>query len=281
MIRRRFVAPTVDPLPLQIETIGISDQEAINRQNGYPCYHWLQTLEGEGEFHTLGTTWRLPERTGVLLYPNIPHSYQAKTSRWCTAYLTFEGSLADQCATTLFGHAASDKFQWERSDDKLARQLVRMLELAESGEDPSGWNNSAELYRFLTLLKTNGANSQLPSLSKRLERVQQLLVWLDKEYANPDVGLAEMAAQLQIGTRQLNERFKESFGQSAYAYLIQLRLRKAKEWLPARPDMSVRQIGEAVGFRDASHFIATFRQKEGMTPEKYRRLHGPSLALGR
>ncbi|MFD0670571.1 AraC family transcriptional regulator [Cohnella sp. GCM10027633] len=273
---RRFVAPTADPLPLQIETIGLNlDQESINRPDGYPCYHWLQTLEGEGELRALGATWRLPERTGFLLYPNIPHSYQAKSARWRTAYLTFAGSLTDQCAATLFG-ASPDKFQWEQSDDIMAGQLLRMLELAESGEDPSGWNNSAELYRFLTLLKTNAANNQLPSLSKRLERVRRLLVWLDKEYANPDVGLAEMAQRLQIGTRQLNERFKESFGQSAYAYLIQLRLRKAKEWLPARPEMSVRQIGEAVGFRDASHFIATFRQKEGMTPEKYRRLYGSS-----
>jgi transcriptional regulator GlxA family with amidase domain len=83
-----------------------------------------------------------------------------------------------------------------------------------------------------------------------------------------------MAEQLDVGERQMNERFRELFGQTAYAYLIQLRLRKAKEWLPSRPEWTVRQIGEAVGFRDASHFVATFRQKEGMTPEKYRRLHG-------
>lgn len=82
-----------------------------------------------------------------------------------------------------------------------------------------------------------------------------------------------MAAQLGIGKRQLNERFRDLFGQTAYAYLIQLRLRKAKEWLPSRPDWTVRRIGEAVGFRDASHFVATFRQKEGMTPETYRKLY--------
>jgi transcriptional regulator GlxA family with amidase domain len=85
-----------------------------------------------------------------------------------------------------------------------------------------------------------------------------------------------MAEQLHIGARQLNDCFKELFGQTAYAYLILIRLRKAKEWLPSRPDWTIRQIGVAVGFRDASHFIATFRQKEGMTPEKYRRLHGSS-----
>ncbi len=274
---RRYVAPNAaESLPLQLETIGITvEQEPISRPEGYPCYHWLQTLEGEGELQALGTTWRLPERTGFLLHPDVPHRYRAKQGPWRTAYLTFTGSLASACANTLFG-ASSGKYVWEPAHGELTGQLFRMIDLAESGRDPAGWDNSAELYRFLTLLKTNAASNQLPSLSKRLERVQQLLVWLDKEYANPDLGLAEMAARLNIGQRQLNERFKESFGQSAYAYLIQLRLRKAKEWLPSRPELTVREIGEAVGFRDASHFIAMFRRKEGMTPEKYRRLHGPA-----
>lgn len=274
---RRYVAPTVAALlPLQIETVGFNpDQEPTTRAEGYPCYHWLQTIDGEGELEAHGTTWRLPARTGFLLYPDVPHHYHAKQGAWRTAYLTFTGSLAAACATTLFG-ASPGRFAWEPPEDGITGQLFRILDSAESGSDPAGWDNSAELYRFLTLLKTNAASNQLPSLSKRLERVQQLLVWLDKEYANPDLGLVQMAARLHIGQRQLNERFKESFGQSAYAYLIQLRLRKAKEWLPSRPELTVREIGEAVGFRDASHFIAMFRRKEGMTPEKYRRLHGPS-----
>lgn len=274
---RRFVAPTTSELlPMQIDTIGLNpDQEHMNRPEGYPCFHWLHTLEGEGEIHALGLSWKLPESTGFLLYPNVPHEYYAKNGRWHTAYLTFTGSMAAVCASALFG-TASAKYQWDQSEKGPPQQFISMLDLAESGNDPAGWHNSAELYRFMTLLKTNGTNNQLPSLAKRLERVQQLLLWLEKEYANPGIGLAEMAAQLRIGARQLNERFKESLGQSAYAYLIQLRLRKAKEWLPSRPEMTVREIGEAVGFRDASHFIATFRQRVGMTPEKYRKLHGPS-----
>ncbi|MNC40174.1 Transcriptional activator NphR [compost metagenome] len=101
-----------------------------------------------------------------------------------------------------------------------------------------------------------------------------MLDWLEEEFPNPGIGLADMAAQLGIGGRQLNEKFRELFGRTAYSYLIQLRIRKAKEWLPARPDWTVRRISEAVGFRDVSHFISTFRREEGMTPEAYRRLYG-------
>jgi len=275
MMRRVVFPVPTEPLPLQMETIGLNpEQEPIQRPDGYPCYHWLQTIEGEGELRTDQTSFKLPERSGILLPPESRHFYFAKSQIWRTYYITFTGTMAAGFASELIG-ALPGKVQWDDIEDEITSQLVSMLKLAESGTDASGWQSSAELYRFLTLLRTNGRRNHLPSLHRRLEKVHDLLVWLDTEYANPDLGLADMAVRLGIGERQLNERFRQSFGQTAYAYLIQLRLRKAKEWLPSRPEWSVRKIGEAVGFRDASHFVATFRQKEGLTPEQYRRLHGP------
>ncbi|WP_169082475.1 AraC family transcriptional regulator [Paenibacillus sp. PL91] len=270
------VVPTspAELLPLQLETIGINpDQETMTRPNGYPYFHWLQTLEGEGELSMSGRTWKMTERSGVLLAPGTPHRYEARGDRWRTGYITFQGSAAVSFVQSL-GWSIAERFQWESGNDQITDQLESLLASAESGSDPSGWRYSADLYRFLTLLRTDARTDNRPSMSKRLERIQGLLIWLENEFANPGIGLAEMASQLGIGKRQLNERFRELFGQTAYAYLIQLRLRKAKEWLPSRPDWTVRRIGEAVGFRDASHFVATFRQKEGITPDTYRNLYG-------
>lgn len=274
-MRRVVPAFPAELLPLQLETIGMNpDQETLERPDGYPYYHWLQTLDGEGELSINGQVWRMTECSGVLLAPGTSHRYEAKSGQWRTGYITFHGSMAVSFIQSL-GWNMAERFQWEADNDRITAGLESMLAFAESGSDPSGWQYSADLYRFLSLLRTDArtANNR-PSMSKRLERIQGLLNWLDHEFANPEIGLAEMAAQLGIGQRQLNERFHELFGQTAYAYLIQLRLRKAKEWLPARSDWTVRRIGEAVGFRDASHFVATFRQKEGMTPDTYRKLHG-------
>ncbi|MGN7284652.1 AraC family transcriptional regulator [Shouchella rhizosphaerae] len=272
-MRRAVPATPSELLPLQLETIGIQyDQEPVTRPHGYPCYHWLQTLAGEGELSMNGRTWNMPERSGILLAPGTPHHYKPRSDSWQTGYITFHGSTAGNIVQSL-GWSIIEHFQWGTGHDPITGQMKSLLAFAESGGDPSGWRYSADLYRFLTLLRTEARTDKRPPISKRLNRVQDLLHWLEQEYANPEIGLAEMAAQLGIGKRQLNERFRDLFGQTAYAYLIQLRLRKAKEWLPSRPDWTVRRIGEAVGFRDASHFVATFRQKEGMTPETYRKLY--------
>lgn len=277
-MRRVVPASPAELLPLQLETIGINpNQEAMIRLNGYPYYHWLQTLEGEGELSLNGSVWKMSVRTGVLLAPGTPHRYEARSVQWRTGYITFHGSAAASFVQSL-GWSFAERFQWEAGNDRITDQLESLLAFAESGGDPSGWRYSADLYRFLTLLRTDARTDSRPSMTKRLERIQDLLNWLEIEFANPGIGLSEMASQLGIGERQLNERFRELFGQTAYAYLIQLRLRKAKELLPSRPDWTVRRIGEAVGFRDASHFVATFRRMEGMTPDAYRRLYGEGAA---
>lgn len=267
-------APPGEQLPLQLESIGFySNQEQIERPRGYPYFHWLQTLDGEGEISANGQTWKLPPRSGVLLAPGTPHRYEADNGPWQTGFITFHGSMAASFVQS-FGWNAAERFQWEAGIDRISEIQGDMLSLAKSGSDPSGWQSSSELYRFLTLLRTDARTDSRPSISKRLERIQALLDWLERHFADPGIGLAEMAAKLGIGERQLNEKFRELFGQTAYNYLIHLRIRKAKEWLPARPDWTVRRIGEAVGFRDASHFVATFRQREGMTPDTYRKLYG-------
>lgn len=274
MTRRVVPSFPSELLPLQLETIGFNpDQETLDRQAGYPYFHWLQTLKGEGELYVNGQLWKMTVRSGVLLPPGIPHRYEAKNGLWQTGYITFHGSMADSIVQS-FGWSSAEHFQWENVQDRITDKWNNMLTFAESSGDPSGWQSSADLYQFLAFLRTDARTDKRPSMSKRLERVQVLLDWLEDEFTNPEIGLTDMAAQLGIGERQLNERFRELFGQTAYSYLIHLRIRKAKEWLPSRPGWTVRRIGEAVGFRDASHFVSTFRQKEGMTPDTYRKLYG-------
>ena len=68
--RRFFTNMGEKQLPLYMESIGFNQaQENLNRPSGYPCYHWLQTIRGEGEFTFGGTTVLLKENSGVLITP--------------------------------------------------------------------------------------------------------------------------------------------------------------------------------------------------------------------
>ncbi|MFD1955497.1 helix-turn-helix domain-containing protein [Paenibacillus thailandensis] len=271
----RFVlSPSEEqPLPLTVESLGHNrDQEKVDRPQGYPLYHWIQTERGEGRIAYDDKTVSLPPGSGVLLIPHAPHRYAAvEGSGWETFYLTFGGSASEAILESL-GMNRSAYYKWE-PDTPFTRQMQQMLRRSETDDDVFGLQLSADAYRFLVMLKKYGQLHNNAPISRNVEKLRPLIEWMEGHLADPDIGLPELAAVLGVSPRHLNGLFRQTFGLSPYAYFINLRIRKAKELLVMQPSAPVRQIGELVGFRDASHFVATFRRSASMTPDQFRRLH--------
>lgn len=270
--RRYFMTPREEPLPLYIESIGYNgNQENVIRPAGYPCYHWLQTVKGAGEFHFAGSTVVLGEGSGILLPPNEPHEYVPSLGEWETLYITFGGSQCPAIAEAL-GLREAALHQWDAGSplENYGREVLGSI---SSDQDLSGLEASADMYRFLILLKKHGKTGSRSSISHAVERLAPLIAFMDQHYADPDIGLEQMAAVPGITPRHLNTLFKQSFGMTAYSYFILLRIRKSKEWMTGNSKLTVKETAARVGFRDASHFVATFRRIEGVTPEQFRTLY--------
>ncbi|UJF31280.1 AraC family transcriptional regulator [Paenibacillus hexagrammi] len=273
MHKRLLLTPSADqPYPLFIESIGHhEDQEKIIRDEGYPYYHWLQTYSGEGELWTGGKCYRLSSCCGFLLPPSAQHAYSGITDVWCTQYITFGGPLAEAILHRLGLHDAS-MYRWE-SSTTLATSIMRILAKAETGNEYTGYDASADLYAFLMALKKHGQVNNRASISKQIMYLQPLLDFLEHHFADPDLGLTRMAEVLGITPRHMNTLFHHAFDLSPYTYLILLRLRKSKELLLSSPQITVKHVAEQSGFRDASHYVSSFRRHVGLTPEKFRQLN--------
>lgn len=259
-------------LPLYIESIGYNaDQEDIDRKHGWRLCHWIQTVEGEGTISFEGKTTALAPNSGVLLLPEVPHSYKAATGRWTTLYLTFGGSSAGQLLGSL-QLLQSAYFSWE-PDTPFSSLLSSMVGRAETDPDVFGLNASVDVYRFLITLQKFGQFHRNMAISRNLGKIMPLIGWMNESYPNPEIGLKEMTAVIGMSSSGVNLLFRETFGLTPYAYLLNLRLRKAKELLINQRDTPVKEIAGRVGFRDASHFIASFRKSFGMAPEQFRRLY--------
>jgi AraC-like DNA-binding protein len=270
---KRYLFPIADRrLPLYVESSGCNNnQERINRPDGYPCYHWQQTVEGEGVISFGGRTCSLPAHSGVLLFPGVSHNYYAVTNNWVTLYLTFEGSLATEILHKL-GMERSSSFQWP-SEVALSSALWELIEVMEEDRNLSGLDGSAHIFKLLTGLKKHALMDDRASLSIHMERLGIVMDWLELYYADPNIGLDHMAHIAQVSTRYLNRMFNSAFGVSAYRYLISFRISKSKMLLLGQPNHTIGQIAALAGYRDTSHFIATFRKLEGTTPEKFRALY--------
>ncbi|WP_338554274.1 AraC family transcriptional regulator [Paenibacillus sp. KS-LC4] len=259
-------------LPIFVETMGWNEwQDEFVRPQGYHCYHWLQTTEGEGEFEISGKILSLAPNQGILLPPNAPHRYVTQTHPWSTWYITFNGNLVPFIVSSL-GLATSTVISWE-SSSRLSTMHKRSRHLAKQGFDFNGLDGSAFVYRFLMDLKRYGQVDNQRSFSQHTVRIKPFIRFLEENYSNPAIGLLQLAEYAGISSQRLNYLFRATTGMSPYQYLIHLRIQKAKEYLINDKKLTVKAVASLVGFLDASHFVSTFRKIESITPQRFRDLN--------
>lgn len=259
-------------LPIYIELMGWNEwQEEFVRPEGYHCYHWLQTTSGEGQFECSGTTVTLAPNQGILLPPHVPHRYVTVSHPWSTWYVTFNGNLAPMIVTSL-GLATSTVISWE-PDSRLAKLHKRSRNLARSNFEFSGMDGSAFAYRFLMDLKRYGQVDKQRSFSQHSIRLMPLIRFMEENFHDPAIGLAQLSANAGLSSQRLNYLFRITTGMSPYQYLINLRIQKAKELLINDKTLAIKSIASLVGFLDASHFVSTFRKFEMITPQRFRELN--------
>lgn len=268
-----FAQESGQQLPISLDSMGYNpDQEKVSRPDGYHVYHWLQTAEGEGIIHFEHKKLTLAEGSGVLLLPGSAHRYESLSSQhWCTYYLTFGGSSSKHILESLGMHSNSF-YRWEH-ESPLSLMLKDMLDHHDSAGDMFSLGVSTDAYRFLLTLSKYGQLHNNTAITRNVDKLQPLLKWMDSHYGDPGIGLYDLASRLEVSGRYLNSLFLATFGLSPYAYFVRLRIRKSKELLVSQPELTVKAISRLVGFRDASHFVATFRRQSGTTPDQFRRLH--------
>lgn len=120
------------------------------------------------------------------------------------------------------------------------------------------------LYDILHRLSTEGTAANavlLPAIR-----------YLETDFSDPALSNALLAAKCGISEIYFRQLFKQHFGISPKQYILELRLRKAKQLLSSSL-LSVNQIAEQCGFTNPYHFSRAFRQATGLSPTEYRREH--------
>ncbi|WP_211745204.1 response regulator [Paenibacillus sp. Marseille-Q4541] len=86
-----------------------------------------------------------------------------------------------------------------------------------------------------------------------------------------DLGIEEMADQLNISPSYFCQLFKSHFGVTFVEYITKERMETAKKLL-ASTDRSIASIGASVGYRERRYFSKVFHKHYGMKPSEYREM---------
>jgi AraC family transcriptional regulator len=87
------------------------------------------------------------------------------------------------------------------------------------------------------------------------------------------IGLAQLAAIVNVSRFHFTRLFKRSTGMTAITFVEQCRIRRAKS-LISDTDIPLAEVAVMTGFADQSHFTRRFHRYIGCTPAAFAREHG-------
>ncbi len=111
---------------------------------------------------------------------------------------------------------------------------------------------------------------EVPSLGRvELARLTEFI----EDNVGRSIGLAELAAIVNVSRFHFARLFKRSTGMTALSFVEQCRIRRAQA-LILETDMPLSEIALLAGFADQSHFTRRFHRHTGCTPAVFARERG-------
>lgn len=147
--------------------------------------------------------------------------------------------------------------------------LTDLYNLASSSDYIRDMRINEKLGSLLTLLMEQSWHPESVMVSRKRMELAAVREYLD-EYFTEKIMLEELAEKFFINKFYLSKIFKETYGTTVNNYLISKRITRAKQLLRFT-DMTVDEVGVAVGMGDANYFSRMFRKVEGISPREYRK----------
>lgn len=207
-----------------------------------------------------------------ITYPDIPHRYEPITDRWELAWVSFQGREASQLLAYA-GITGSGVYKLRNAE--LLHALQQMLMRGEGVEvtlDADGDRDSSKhLYALLLdlkpLLVAGGSDND------EMERLKPVLRYITEHLDQP-LSLKELADVAVVSPQYLCRLFQKALHVRPVFYVNQERINRSKQLMFSERTLRIYEVADRVGYENASYFCTMFKRHTGMSPERFRKLHG-------
>lgn len=124
-----------------------------------------------------------------------------------------------------------------------------------------------QILAFVEKLCLENENHDEGSKSLKYKRIAD---YIEENYADSMLSVNEIADVFQMNRSWMSTNFKETFGVGVFEYIVNFRLKKAKELLETNKTLN--QIAAETGFANPTAFRYAFKKNENMTPAQYRQM---------
>lgn len=214
-------------------------------------------------------TYQIKSGQGFMLFPRQINTYIAnKELPWEYTWLEFDGLRAKE-AVELAGLSPDHPVYHDRSKDTAACMRDEMLYIARhSNEAP--FHLIGHLYLFLDYFIRSASTMRLSQTNKIQDfYIKEALVYIEENFQN-DISILDIAERCGLNRSYFGKVFKDALGKSPQEFLINYRMVKAAELLKLT-QLSILDIGNAVGYPNQLHFSRAFKSIYGISPNNWRK----------
>lgn len=250
------------------EYVRRPDTQNRSHQWMYGDFQWIQTHSGKGELCVNGQRHIVGEGKGMLLFPNVPHTYRPIDGLWETDWVIFRGKFLPDFMENLMGATTITVYDIAESE-LLSRRIGALYEAASSADAAKEVSCSVLVYEILMNIYRSVSQNNADALCTHSARLESVMNTIHRDYALP-LTLDSLALEANLTPQYLCRLFKKVMSKTVFDYLTEVRIQKSKEFLLCDKNMRINEIALAAGFNSASYFCRIFRRYEGMSPEMFR-----------
>lgn len=208
----------------------------------------------------------------VTINPADMHSCNPHQGEWSYRMLFVDTLWMGQMQQEVLGRRQMDYYAFIADFERRTDFSIQFEQLfAALMQEQDALSAHTLMYEFIERLYTPSAlvtdGSLLATQRKRapdyLLRARERLF----DEIDQSIGLDALANEVGVSPYHLIRTFKQYFGLSPHAYLMDERIKRAKQLL--KQGETIVDTSLALGFADQAHFQRSFKSRIALTPKKY------------
>lgn len=238
-------------------------------------FHYI--ISGTGTLYTTASngitnTHQIKSGQGFMLFPGKICTYVADNEiPWEYVWVEFDGLRVKE--TIELTGLRPDQPVYKALYKDIAETMKEEMLYIVNHKDESPFHLIGHLYLFIDSLVRSSTSAQIgKENSLRDFYIKEALSFIEQNFQN-NISVEDIAVACGLNRSYFGKIFHENIGKSPQEFLISYRMTKAAELLKLT-ELSIANIGNAVGYPNQLHFSRAFKNVYGVSPRKWRYEHG-------
>lgn len=225
-------------------------------------------FEGEGVLHIDDKEFLVKKNQFFLLPPDVLVHYQASYKNpWHYAWIQFHGFKSTEMLRNIGLNRRHPVYIPKKEDDVLFQAFIDLI--CHREDEYLCVGRMYFLFHYMTRYASNREQGKKPEPALRY--VRSAIEYINLKYCEP-IMVQNIASYCGVDRAYLSKIFKHATGCTLQEYLIQFRIKRAKQLLKDT-ELSVQYVSYSVGYNDPFTFSKVFKKQTGCAPSEWRKGH--------